>query len=159
MPAAVILGAVCLCLGASASARLRLRAACLRAWQRSLLAMHAACAYQRATCAQVLRAGASARPELLPIARAVETTGADAAVLFARRGKDRLLRPEEEGVLREVMSAVAGGDRSEIGAALDYALERFGEFCRAGEKKRDADAAMYVTLGLLLGVCVFLILC
>ena len=154
-----VMAAVCLCAGAAGAERLRARAALLRSWQRALFAMHAACAYARATCAQVLRAGASEVCQLGEIARAVELNGADAGRLFAAGGKDRLLRDEEHAVLASALNAVATGGREEMSAALGYALERFQGFCSESEKKRNADAGLYLTLGALTGLCVFLVLC
>jgi len=151
------MGGVCFCLGLSACWRLRSRAALLRGWQRGLSGMYAACAYSRSTCAQILHAGGL--PCLRQLARAVELNGADAGRLFAEMPRDPLLRHEEETVLREAMNAVSSGSREEIAAALSYALERFRAFCADSEKKRDSDARMYMTLGLLSGLCVFLILC
>lgn len=153
------LGAACALIGLMAALRLRRRSACLRAWQRALTAMYASCAYARSDCGQILRAGAYEAPALLPIARAVETAGADAGRLFEADAPDRLLRAEERAVLLSVMRALANGNREEITAAIAYALERFRMFCVDCDGKRDADARLYMTLGLLSGVCVFLILC
>ncbi|MBQ7455457.1 MAG: stage III sporulation protein AB [Clostridia bacterium] len=153
-----LMGGLCACLGISAAWRLRARTACLRAWQRSFAAMHAACAYRRATCAQVLRAGAADRPLLSAAARAVEISGADAGRLFRQEEQERLLRPEEKTVIVNALRAVSSGSREEMGEALAYAAERFSHFCEQSEKKRDANARMYLTLGVLSGVCVFLIL-
>ncbi len=159
MLAAVVMGAGCVCAGLWAGLRLRRRAAHLRAWQQALTNMHAACAYARSNSAQVLRAGAAEIGELLPIARAVELDGADAAVLFERMEKSVFLHQEEQQVLLSVMRALAGGGREEQASALRFALDRFAVFCEKSETKRDADAQMYITLGLLGGMCVFLILC
>lgn len=152
------LALACAALGAAAARRLRARSACLRAWQRALTAMYASCAYARSGCAQILRAGGYEVPDLRDAARAVELEGADAARLFESRGRGRLLRPEEWTVLLSALRALSGGGREEISAAIAYALDRFGQFCRDSDRRRDADARMYVTLGVLSGVCVFLIL-
>lgn len=159
MLTAVVMGVGCVCAGCWAGLCLRQRAAHLRAWQRALANMLAACAYARSNSAQVLRAGAAEIETLLPIARAVELEGADAAVLFERMEKSGFLRQEEQQALLAVMRALAGGGREEQAAALRFAMERFASFCERSEKKRDADAQMYMTLGLLGGLCMFLILC
>ena len=153
-----MLGAACGLLGLYAAHRLRARSACLRAWQRALGAMYAACAYARADCAQILRAGAYDMPALLPIARAVEVSGADAGQLFAGQTRKTMLRAEERTVLLSVLRALSSGTREEIGAAITYALERFRQFCADSDRRRDADARMYLALGVLSGACVFLIL-
>lgn len=155
----VVMAVLCACWGLAAGLRLRARAATLRAWQRSLFSMHAACAYARSTCAQVLRAGVADTPLLAGIAHQVELSGADAAALFEQVDTSRLLRAEEREVLRQCMQAIAGGSREEMAASLQYAAQRFEGFCQASERKRDADTRVYVTLGVLCGVCVFLILC
>lgn len=154
----LMLGTVCAALGAAAAVRLRARCAYLRAWQRALTAMYASCAFARSTCAQILRAGAYDMPALRDIAGAVETEGADAAAMLESKGRGRLLRAEEWTVLLSVLRALSAGGRGEIGAAIAYGLERFGDFCRDSDRRRDADERLYVTLGLLSGVCVFLIL-
>lgn len=159
MSAAVALAALCVCAGAAAACRLRSRASCLRAWQRALFAMRAACAYSRSSCAQILRAGAAEAPELRPIARQVELTGVDAEALFAAQRRDRRLKNEEYRLLLSVLRAVSRGSREEIGETIAFALERFGTFCADCDRKRQADERMYVMLGVLSGVCVFLLLC
>ncbi|MBQ9197316.1 MAG: hypothetical protein IJ157_08730 [Clostridia bacterium] len=147
----------CALLGIWAAHSLRARSRMLRAWQRALAGMYASCAYARADSAQILRAGAYEIPALGDLARAVELNGADAGMLFESQKTGRL-RPEEYTVLLSVMRAAASGGREEIAAAIAYAQERFRSFCEACDGKRDADARMYVTLGLLSGVCAFLIL-
>ena len=155
----LMMAALCACLGVAAGVRLQARAASLRAWQRSLFAMHAACAYARSTCAQVVRAGAAEVPQLWSIARQVELNGADAGKLFKQADMGRLLRHEERDVLCQTFAVIAGGSRAEMAAALQYAMQRFEGFCQKSEQKRDADARMYAALGVLSGICVFLILC
>ncbi len=159
MSGALILAALCAMLGISAAYRLRSRMLTLRAWQRALLSMRAACAYARSSAGQILRAGAAEAGCLLPIARRVETEGADAEALFAALPRDHRLKNEEHQVLLNVLRAVAHGSRPEIAQALDYALERFGDFCARCDQKRREDEKLYLTLGILAGVCVFLILC
>ena len=157
MPVPLMAGMACALLGLWAAHGLRARSSSLRAWQRALTAMYASCAYARANCAQILRAGAYEVPALSGMARAVELNGADAGELFESMGHGRL-KPEEHTVLLSVMRAMASGGREEIAAAIAYALERFRQFCAESDGRRDADARMYLTLGLLSGVCVFLIL-
>ena len=157
MLGAVIGAAVCVTAGVGAARRLVARAGRLRAWQRALTAMGAACAYARADCAQILRAGSGDMPCLLVLARGVETRGEDPERAFRAQGRDSLLRPEEETVLSAVFRAAARGGREEISAAVAYAQERFAAFCAEADRKRQADARMYVTLGVLSGLCVFLI--
>ena len=118
----LMLGAACGLLGLYAAYRLRARSACLRAWQRALGAMYAACAYARADCVQILRAGAYDMPALLPIARAVELSGADAGQLFAGQTRKTMLRAEERTVLLSVMRALSSGTREEIGSAMEGRL-------------------------------------
>lgn len=150
-------GLACAMIGLWAAHGLRARSACLRAWQRALTAMYSSCAYARADCAQILRAGAYDMPVLSTIARQVELNGADAGKLFEALPGGRL-RPEEHTVLLAVMRAMASGGREEIAAAIAYALERFRQFCAESDGRRDADARLYMTLGVLSGVCAFLIL-
>lgn len=159
MSGAVIPAALCALLGVTAAYRLRTRTQYLRSWQRALLAMRAACAYARASAGQILRAGAAEVPSLSPIARQVETEGADAEALFAAMPRDRRLKNEEYQVLQSVLQALAHGSREEIGQAVEYALMRFGDFCARCDQKRREDEKLYLTLGILSGVCVFLILC
>ena len=159
MPVPLTLAAACALTGLMAALRLRRRSSCLRAWQRALTAMYASCAYARSDCGHILRAGAYEVPALRPIARAVETEGADAERLFEAGVSERLLRAGERAVLLSVMRALANGNREEIAAAIAYALERFRVFCADSDGKRDTDARLYMMLGLLSGVCVFLILC
>ena len=83
MPEAVTLAALCAFLGLSAAYRLRARMLYLRAWQRALTSMRAACAYARSSAGQILRAGAAEVGSLAPLARRVETEGADAEALFS----------------------------------------------------------------------------
>lgn len=159
MSGALILGMLCAALGAYAAGHLRARCGYLRAWQRALMAMYAACAYARSSCAQILRAGAAEVGVLLPIARRVELEGADAEALFAAQGRDRRLKGEEYRVLLAALRAVSRGTREEISHSLGFALERFGTFCADCDGKRQTDERLYLTLGLLSGLCVFLILC
>ena len=159
MSGAVILSALCALLGISAAWRLHSRMLTLRAWQRALLSMRAACAYARSSAGQILRAGAAEVSSLAPVARRVETEGADAEALFAALPRDQRLKSEEYQVITSCLRALAHGSRQEIAQALDYALERFGDFCVQCELKRREDEKLYVTLGILSGVCVFLILC
>lgn len=158
MLGAIVMGGACACAGAAAAWILRARTMELRAWQQALLAMRAACLYSRSTCAQVLRAGAAEASCLLPIARAVELNGADAARLFSAQKRSRLLRPEEHAVLLSALRCISAGTREEMAEALSYAAERYAAFCAESEKKRDSDARLYVTLGTLTGACVYLIL-
>ncbi len=158
MSVPLMLGLACALIGALAARRLQRRSAYLRAWQRALIAMHAASAYARANCAQILRAGASEARELIPVARAVELEGADAEKRYLDTSARQPLKAEERTVLLSVMRALSSGGREEIGAALAYAIERFRQFCADCDRRRDADARMYMTLGVLSGLCVFLIL-
>ena len=159
MSGALIPSALCALLGLMAAYRLRARTQYLRAWQRALLTMGSACAYARASAGQILRAGAAEVPSLAPIARRVETEGADAESLFAAQSRDRRLKGEEYQVLQGVLHALAHGSREEIGQAVAYAQRRFDDFCARCDQKRREDEKLYLTLGILSGVCVFLILC
>lgn len=159
MSGAVMLAALCVLLGLSAAYRLRSRNLYLRAWQRALLSMRAACAYARSSPGQILRAGAAEVGELLPLARRVETEGADAEAVFSARPQDRRLKSEEYQVILGSLRALAHGGREEIAQALEYALERFGDFCARCDQKRREDEKLYLTLGILSGVCIFLIFC
>ena len=159
MSGALILAALCAMLGISAAYRLRSRMLTLRAWQRALLSMRAACAYARSSAGQILRAGAAEAGCLLPIARRVETEGVDAESLFAAQPRDRRLKGEEYQVVQGVLHALAHGSREEIGQAVAYAQRRFDDFCARCDQKRGEDEELYLTLGILAGVCVFLILC
>ena len=94
--------------------------------QQALLAMRAACLYSRSTCAQVLRAGAAEASCLLPIARAVELNGADAARLFSAQKRSRLLRPEEHAVLLSALRCISAGTREEMAEALSRMCQMRG---------------------------------
>ena len=159
MSGAVILAALCALLGMTAAWRLRSRNLYLRAWQRALLSMRAACAYARSSTGQILRAGGAEADFLAPIARRVETEGADAEALFSALPRDRRLKNEEYQVIGSCLTALSHGGREEIAQALDFALERFGDFCARSDRKRQEDEKLYLTLGILSGVCVFLIFC
>lgn len=154
----ITLAGACAALGLGLAARLRARCARLRAWQRALSAMYAACAYLRADGSQILRAGAAEVAVLQPVARAVELQGASAERLFEAQVLEPLLRPEERRVLLSAMHALAEDDRRAIADSMAFAQERFRQFCADSEEKRDTDARLYVTLGVLSGLCVFLIL-
>lgn len=159
MLAAIMAGGALAAGGLWMGFQLRRRSALLRAWQQALLSMHAACAYARSGSAQVLRAGSGGVRELYALSRAVELSGADAGREFMRMQLDRGLRDEEGQTLMTVMRALSDGGREEQQEALRFALERFSVFCDKSDVKRDHDAGMYMTLGLLGGLCAFLILC
>ena len=156
MLAGMIVGAACVCAGAAASYRLYRRAVLLRDWQQAMIAMRAAAVYAHAGCADTLRAGQMA--VLKKLAEQVEREGADAAAAYEALGGDALIRGDERAVIACVLRTLSGGGRDEQEAMLSYAEARFSAFCERAEALRDRDARMFVSLGVLCGICALIML-
>lgn len=128
---AVIAGLICLAAGVHASQRLNGRVCALRSWQRALEKISTQCACLRLSPKDMLQE--------LPKSHQTELTR------------------EEKDWIAECLQTVLNGTQEEQERQLRYAIKRLEQALQTAEEKQKQDAKLFVSLGLLGGLCIFLL--
>ena len=132
---ALTAGGICLMAGIERAQQLRKRARVLRAWHCALENLSASCACLRLPPEENWRS----------------------AVMQAGAETDASVLGEEEcALIAMCQKALYDGMPEQQERQLRYASSRFAQLALAAQEKQDRDAGLYMSIGLLGGLCVFL---
>ena len=134
---AVTAGMICLLVGVTESQRLCCRVRALRAWTGAIESMRAMNAGLRMPPMEIWQ-------------KAVAEHGAER--------QDNILSSAEKALIGQCYAAMIDGTPDQQEMQLRYAAERFRALTLQAEKKQQKDAKLYCTLGMLGGLCIFLII-
>ena len=132
---AVTAGVICLLAGVTEAQRLGRRARVLRAWSSAFESMRAMNAGLRLPPMQIWQ---------------------KATAEYGAEGQDGSLSSGEQELIGQCYAAMLDGTIEQQEAQLRYAAERFRALTQQAENKQQKDAKLYGTLGLLGGLCIFL---
>ena len=132
---ALTAGCICLVAGIERARQLCERAKTLRAWQCALENLGASCAYLRLPPEENWRS-------------AIAQAGVDMDA--------SVLTKEERMLLVQCQKAVYDGTPQQQERQLRDAAARFAQLLKSAQEKQEKDAGLYASIGLLGGLCVFL---
>ena len=127
---AVTAGLICLILGIQSSKKLDKRVYALRVWQQTLDKISTQCACLRLPPADILQDVPQQRDALTP---------------------------EEQAWIEECLQAVLHGTQEEQERQLRYVIKRMEKALERAEEKQKQDAKLFLSLGLLGGLCILLL--